>query len=195
MLSRKKPQPVPADPEPIEVEPRPGSKGRPTPKRRDQEAARRRPLVDDGKAATAAQKARRKEARAKAREGMMRGDERYLGPRDRGPMRRFLRDSVDSRWNIGEVLLPCMLVILALTVVPTAWAQSAMFFLAYGLIMFGILDTVLLWRRTKRRAIEAFGEEPGKGSAMYVAMRAFQMRMSRVPRAQLKRGDPVVPRR
>lgn len=170
-------------------------KGRPTPKRRDQQAAHRRPLVDDGKSASAAQKQQRREQRAKGREAMLRGEERYLPERDRGAMRRFLRDSVDARWNIGEILLPAMLVILALMFLRNPLTQLLVFVLAYGLIIAGVVDGVVLWRRTKRRATEAFGEEPGKGSAMYVVMRAFQMRRTRVPRPAVERGAQVVPRR
>ncbi|MBW8173545.1 DUF3043 domain-containing protein [Ornithinimicrobium sp. Arc0846-15] len=166
-------------------------KGRPTPKRRDQEAANRRPLVPDNKSATKEEKQRRKAARAKAREGMLRGDERYLAARDRGPMRRFLRDAVDTRWNIGEVLLPMMLMILAASLVNIANLQVLTFTLAWGLIIVGLADAVMLWRRTKVRATEIFGEAPGKGSAAYVILRAFQMRISRVPRPVVKRGDEL----
>lgn len=200
MLSRKKQSPV-TEAEPVapsdDASDRrgPAPKGRPTPKRREQEARRRRPLVDNGRAATAEQRARVKAERAKARQGMLRGDDRYLGARDRGPVKRFLRDTVDARRNIGEYLLPLMLIILALSMLQTTWAQLGVFVLAYGLILVGVVDAVLLWRRTKRRVIEVFGEEPPKGSASYVVIRAFQMRMSRVPRPQVKRGDPVVPRR
>lgn len=193
MFSRKKSATVPADPEP-EAAPRPGAKNRPTPKRREQEAANRRPLVGGAKANTAEQKAKVRAARAKAREGMLRGDERYLGARDRGPIKRFLRDTVDTRWNIGEFLLPLMLIILAMSLIRQPWAQFGVFGAAYGMILVGILDSVLLWRRTKKRVNEVFGQDPPKGSASYLVLRAFQMRMSRVPRPQIKRGEPVVRR-
>lgn len=196
MLSRKK---TPAEPvAPSTPEPDPAlavGKGRPTPKRKDQVAAQRRPLVDNGRAASREQKQARREARTKAREGMMRGEERFLAERDKGPVRRYMRDCVDSRRNVGELLLPAMLLIILLSLIPTSWAYLAFFGLAYSLIVAGIVDSVMLWRRTKRRVIETFGEEPGKGSKSYVVMRAFQMRMSRVPRPQVNRGDPVVVRR
>ena len=35
--------------------------------------------------------------------------------RDKGPVRRFIRDYVDARWNIGEFMLPVMLIVLALS--------------------------------------------------------------------------------
>lgn len=169
----------------------PGKKGRPTPKRKDQEAANRRPLVVDSKSMSREEKARRKAERAKARDAMLRGDEKYLGQRDRGPYKRFLRDAVDRRWNIGEILLPVMLIILAGSLINIPGVQLAMFGAAYALIAFGLIDSVLLWRRTKAKATEVFGEEPPRGSASYVVLRAFQMRMSRVPRPAVERGSEL----
>lgn len=170
---------------------RPQGKGRPTPRRKDAEAANRRPLVVDKKAMNAEQKDKVRAERAKARESMLRGEERYLPPRDRGPERRFLRDAVDSRWNIGEILLPIMLVLLALTFMPMEWARMSAFLAVYGLIIFGAVDCWLLWRRTKGRFVQEFGHEPGRGSAWYLVMRSFQMRGSRVPRAFVERGSEL----
>lgn len=173
---------------------RPGGKGRPTPKRRDAERANRRPLVVDKKAMSAEQKAKVRADRAKVREAMLNGEERYLPARDRGPERRFLRDAVDRRWNIGEILLPAMIAVLAVSLLPFAWARGGTFLVAYALMLFGIIDCWLLWRRTKARFTQAFGEEPGKGSAWYVVLRAFQMRGSRIPRPAVSRGDELVRR-
>ena len=63
------------------------------------------------------------------------------------------------------------------------------FVMVYGLIVAGVLDAVLLWRRTKAKIIAKFGEAPPRGSAMYAVIRAFQMRRSRLPRPQVARGD------
>ncbi len=169
---------------------RPGGKGRPTPKRREAQAANRRPLVQETKGRNPAEKARIRADRARARDGMMRGEEKYLLERDRGPERRFLRDAVDRRWNVGEILLPAMVIVLALSFLPYDWARST-FAAAYGLILFGILDAWLLWRRTRAAFAQAFGKEPGRGSAWYVVLRSFQMRASRVPRPAVARGDEL----
>lgn len=190
MLSRKKTESEPLA-EPVAVRTDPGRKGRPTPKRRESEAANRRPLVADTRSMSKEDKARRRAERAKARDGMLRGDERYLGSRDRGPYKRYLRDAVDRRWNIGEILLPVMLLILAASLIRVPGVQIIMFLAAYGLIAFGLIDSVLLWRRTKAKATEVFGEEPPRSSASYVVLRAFQMRMSRVPRAAVPRGGEL----
>lgn len=169
--------------------PRPGAKNRPTPKRRDQEAANKRPLiVTDRKAARSKDKAARREAMARQRAGMLAGDERFLPPRDKGPRRRFIRDAVDARWNIGEFMLPVMLLVLLLSFIQEPWALLAVFILVYGLILIAILDAVLMWFRTKKKVIDKFGET-GKGDAWYAVMRAFQMRRTRMPKPAVARGE------
>lgn len=172
----------------------PAGKGRPTPRRREAQAANRRPLVGpaagrDSKGRDG--KARARSERARVREAMLAGDERHLPARDKGPERRFLRDAVDVRRTVGEFLLPAMLVVLALTFLPSDVARFASMLGAYLLMLFGIFDSWLLWRRTKARFIAAFGHEPGKGSATYVVLRGFQMRGSRIPRPAVKVGDEL----
>ena len=54
-------------------------------------------------------KQERKAAAAARRERMMRGDDSAVLPRDRGPVRRFVRDVVDARRNISGLLLPVLL--------------------------------------------------------------------------------------
>ena len=86
----------------------PGAKGRPTPTRKEAEAAARErakaPM--DKKAAQKVLRERRAESNAKMREGMRTGDERYLPDRDKGPVKRFIRNFVDARLSIAEFLLP-----------------------------------------------------------------------------------------
>ncbi|GAA5029133.1 hypothetical protein GCM10023258_25360 [Terrabacter aeriphilus] len=168
---------------------RPGAKNRPTPKRREQEALNKRPLiVTDRKAAGAQDKAARREAMAKQRAGMMTGDEKYLPARDKGPRRRFIRDTVDARWNIGEFMLPVMLLVLLLSFVRTNWALLIVFVMVYGLILIAVGDAVLMWRRTRRKVEDKFGAAE-KGDAWYAIMRAFQMRRTRMPKPQVNRGE------
>lgn len=168
---------------------RPGAKNRPTPKRREQEALNKRPLiVTDRKAAGKQDKTARREAMAKQRAGMLVGDEKYLPARDKGPRRRFIRDSVDARWNIGEFMLPIMLIVLLLSFVRASWALLLVFVLVYGLILVAIGDAVLMWRRTRRKVEDRFGHAE-KGDAWYAIMRAFQMRRTRMPKPQVARGE------
>src|SRR5690348_16456199 len=125
---------------------------------------------------------------AKQRAGMMAGDEKYLPARDKGPRRRFIRDTVDARWNIGEFMLPIMLIVLLLSFVRASWALMAVFVLVYGLIIVAIVDALIMWRRTRTKVEAKFGQAE-KGDAWYAIMRAFQMRRTRMPKPQIARGD------
>lgn len=169
---------------------RDGAKNRPTPKRRDQEAARKRPLVaTDRKSAKSADRAARRENAQKMREAMVTGDEKHLPARDKGPVRRYIRDTVDARFNLGEWLLPLMLAVLVLSLFAGAWA-TYVFLGVYILIIIAVLDAYLLWRRTKVTILDRFGADTEtRGLAMYLIMRAFQIRRSRMPKPQVKRGD------
>ncbi|MFW5474780.1 DUF3043 domain-containing protein [Knoellia sp. CPCC 206450] len=177
--------------EQVAVTAREGAKNRPTPKRREQEAARKRPLVEtDRKKARDADRAKRREQMAKQRQAMLTGDEAHLPARDKGPVKRFIRDYVDARWGIAEFMLPVMLVVLALSFVRQPWAMLIVFVLVYGLILAAVVDTFLMWRRVKKKLVEKFGEDAvQRGDGFYAAMRAFQMRRTRMPRPAVARGS------
>ncbi|MFC0360399.1 MULTISPECIES: DUF3043 domain-containing protein [Kytococcus] len=190
------------EPQPVEeVDTRPEGqrkKGRPTPKRREAQAARRKPLVvTDRKAAKEAERRERAEERARARQGMLDGDDAYLPARDRGPVRAYVRDRVDSRFTVGQVMLPILLVTLLLTVVMIARPELAatfrlpIFVLVYGMLVAGLVDGWLLARRLRGEVARVFPRraEEGKGLATYVILRSFQMRGARTPRPAVGRGE------
>lgn len=171
--------------------PREGAKNRPTPKRKDQEAANKRPLVvTDRKAAREADRAKRREAALKQRQAMATGAEDGLPPRDKGPVRRYIRDHVDARWNLGEFMLPVMLVVLALSFLRSPVIFAIVSIGVYGLILIAAVDAFIMWRGLKKKLIAKFGaDQVGRGLAMYAVMRGFQIRRSRMPRVQVKRGE------
>jgi hypothetical protein len=171
--------------------PREGAKNRPTPKRRDQEAARKRPLVEtDRKAARERDKLARREALAKQRVAMATGDDAHLPARDKGPVRRYIRDHVDARWNLGEFLLPVMIVVLAISFLQVPWAFAIVSIGVYGLLLAAAIDSFLMWRRLRTRLVAKFGaDHVGRGLGMYAAMRGYQMRRMRMPRPLVKRGE------
>ncbi|MBM6404072.1 DUF3043 domain-containing protein [Phycicoccus sp. CSK15P-2] len=178
-------------PEVEERQERDGAKNRPTPKRRDQEAARKRPLVvTDRKEAKRQDRLKRREQLARTRRALETGDEAHLPPRDKGPVRRFIRDYVDARRNIAELLLPVMLVVLALSLVRNQLVFSISVLLTWTSVFVVAVDTFLMWRGLKRKAVEKFGADAlGRGSGYYAVLRAFQMRRQRMPRAQVERGQ------
>lgn len=164
-------------------------KGRPTPSRREQEAARRRPLVpEDRKAAKAQSRESAREQRMRAQAGMAAGDERYLGPRDKGPQRRFARDWVDSRINVGEYLMVVALVALVVLFFPIQDVATYGVYVIWALMLLGIADAVLSTGRMKKAIRARFGTvEPGV--RWYAAMRGFTMRRLRLPKPQVARGE------
>ena len=46
---------------------------------------------------------------AERREKMMAGEDAYLLPRDKGPLRRYVRDIVDARRNLLGLFMPAAL--------------------------------------------------------------------------------------
>lgn len=165
-------------------------KGRATPTRAEQEAARRRPLVADTKEAKARAKADMMAQREKARVGMASGDEKYLPARDKGPQRKFVRDFVDAGWHLGEFVMPMMVIVIIATFIPIALFQYWSFVGLWIFILFVIGDMIITSRRVKKRVDEKFGEtRREKGLGWYAAMRSMQMRFMRLPKPQVSRGQ------
>lgn len=189
---RKKDSPTdaPAAPTEEQASPVPG-KGRPTPRRREAEAARKRPLVpDDRKAAVKSQRAAMRAQRDREYKAMLTGDETNMPARDRGKVRRYVRDYVDARWNLGEFFLPFSLVMVFAILVTGNDPVGALVTLAilYLVVLITVVDGFILSRLLNRRVREKFGEVP-RGVRMYGVVRAFQIRRSRLPRPQVKRGQ------
>lgn len=159
-------------------------KGRPTPKRSVQQAANKRPLVPtDRRAAAREAKSRQRELRARSYEGMQRGEERYLPARDKGEQRRYVRNYVDARRNLGEYFLPIAMLFIVANFAVIQFAELAFIVLLalYAVVFVAVGDTVVMWFGLKKRLIAKFGTVE-KGTAMYAAMRVFQLRRSRVPK-------------
>ena len=110
MFGRKKDETA-SEPGQLAPPERPGAKNRPTPKRREAEAARRVPLVpEDRKLAKAQARQRGRMERLARQDAMRRGEDWAMLPRDRGRERAWVRDVIDARWNVGEFILPIMLI-------------------------------------------------------------------------------------
>ncbi|MFD0889133.1 DUF3043 domain-containing protein [Streptosporangium algeriense] len=191
-----------ADDSPVSVnDPKPAGKGRPTPKRRDAEGRRRQPVNAPQNRKEAYRQLRERQAaeRVKAREGMLRGDERYFPARDRGPARKFARDWVDSRRLPSQYFLPFSLFILLVTWVPfpeqiRGQVYVAVITVGWPLMMIGVLLTSIwvAWK-IKRLAAEKFPSDNLKGVGFYAAMRALQIRKLRFPPPTLLPGGRPVP--
>lgn len=165
-------------------------KGRATPSRKAAQAANARPIVGSkDKAVRREQRKTQADARERARLGMMAGDERYLTPRDKGPQRRFVREYVDARWNVGELMIPVMLLFLVVALIP-GYIQVYSIYFVWGFLFLAIIDAVILGFLLKKRLATKFGADNVQGGyRWYAAMRALQFRSLRMPKPQNKRGQ------
>lgn len=165
-------------------------KGQPTPTRKDQEAARKRPLVPEDRK-LAARQARQKsvEARERARVGMAAGDDKFMPARERGPQKRFVRDYVDARFNIGEFMIPVMFLVIILTFFPDPVVQTYGIFALWAFFLVAVVDCVILSFTVTRKVENKFGKGKAERVRWYSAMRALQLRVMRLPKPQVKRGQ------
>ncbi|RKS74670.1 Protein of unknown function (DUF3043) [Actinomadura pelletieri DSM 43383] len=179
-----------APPNPPQVV-KPGGKGRPTPKRREAEKRRRQPITAPANRKEAYRKVRERQAaeRAKAREGMAKGDERHLLKRDKGPVRRLARDYVDARRTVGSYLMYAMFAVVLLSMFPIPVARLLVLFAPPLLLLVVFGEGLMLSRGVKRLAAERYPDEDAKGVGLYAAMRAMQIRRLRVPNPQVRIGE------
>ena len=168
-----------------------GTKGRPTPKRKDVIAARK--VSSLAPASTKAEKTRAKEAarvaRVANRAAYLRGDENALPIRDKGPVKRYVRNYIDSRRSIGEYFLPIIFVVLVLTLIPSPIFQLGSIIIMYSVLLTSVIDGIFLGRKLKKAVGEKFPDAPTKGIAMYGWLRSTQMRRMRTPKPSISRGD------
>ena len=166
-------------------------KGHATPTRKEREAANLRPLVPtDRKVATKDARRRNQELREKARIGMANGDEKFLPLRDKGPQRRYVRDYIDARFNLGEFLIPAMFVVILLTLVPAPEIQAGVMLGLYAFVVIVIADCLFVGFRLMKKMRAKFGADKlERGIRWYATMRALQFRRLRLPKPQVKRGE------
>jgi hypothetical protein len=187
-------------------------KGRPTPKR--SQASRKRGPVAPAPMTAAEARKRRKEMRTKLtreerkaekisrradmaerRERMMAGDEAYLLPRDRGRVRAFVRDVVDSRRNVLGLFMPSALgLIFVMLAVPSVQVQRLLSPAMLVLVLIMAIDGFLVGRKANKLVDQKFPDntESGWKLGFYAASRASQLRRMRAPRPRVDRGDSVV---
>ncbi|MFL6088432.1 MAG: DUF3043 domain-containing protein [Mycobacterium sp.] len=185
-------------------------KGKPTPKRSQgkrgpvapapmtaAEARRRRKEIGRPKLSREERKTERVTRRADMadrREKMMAGEDAYLLPRDKGPMRRFVRDVVDSRRNVLGLFMPSALgLIFVMLAVPSVAVQRLLSPAMLVLVLIMVIDGFILGRKVNRLVDEKFPDntESGWKLGFYAASRASQLRRMRAPRPQVNRGDKV----
>ncbi|GGN94617.1 hypothetical protein GCM10011610_57780 [Nocardia rhizosphaerihabitans] len=183
-------------------------KGRPTPKRREAEGKRRGPVApapmtakeararrkavkgtkEDRKAAAADRRAAVQDRRAR----MLAGEDKYLLPRDQGPVRAYVRDLVDARRNLVGLFMPMALVlIMSMFVAPGL--QTIVTLAMLVMMVFMIIEGFVLGKIVNNRVIERFPDTTDTGFKLgwYAFVRASQIRKMRAPKPRVGPGDAV----
>jgi hypothetical protein len=165
-----------------------GGKGRPTPSRKEAEAAARERARAgmDKKAAQKLLREKRAESNRRMREGMKAGEEKYLPARDQGPVRRYVRDWVDSRISVAEFLLPLLILIMVLQSSGAAGLSSLIWSVMIVLL---VVDTIWIRFRLKRDLKARFPDESLRGTTFYAFIRMLQLRFMRLPKPAVKFGQ------
>jgi hypothetical protein len=169
----------------------PGGKGRPTPSRKEaQAAARERARAGlDKKAAQKLLREKRTESNRRMREGMKAGEEKYLPVRDQGLVRRYVRDWVDSRISVAEFLLPLLVVIMILQTGGSSQTRSFSSTLWATTILLLVVDTLWVRFRLRRDLKARFPDKSTRGTTFYALVRMLQLRFMRLPKTSVKIGQ------
>jgi hypothetical protein len=168
-------------------------KGRPTPTRKEAEAARKQRMAPPRTRKEASQRQREqvRSQRAKVRQAMETGEERYLPARDRGPVKRFVRDWVDSHRTVGEFLIPIFFLIFILVAVNNQIAAAIGTWAWLTVLVAMVADSIRVMRGVKKGLRERFGPDATKGITFYTLTRSWQIRRFRLPKPQVKPGDSI----
>jgi hypothetical protein len=170
-----------------------GGKGRPTPTRKEAEAAAREraKVPRTRKEQMKRQKSARSESSRKVRAAMKSGDERYFLPRDQGPVKRFIRDFVDSRFGIIELMIPLLILTMVLGYSGNSRLAGIGNTILFGTILLVIVDLVMMRFRLRKQLAIRFPDESLKGTTYYAVTRSMQMKFMRLPKAKVKIGQQL----
>ncbi|MGY1748018.1 DUF3043 domain-containing protein [Modestobacter sp. SYSU DS0511] len=171
-------------------------KGRPTPRRNEAQGRRSGPVPPPPTTRKEAYRRMREQSaanRGNTRQAALRGDDRALPARDRGPVRRLVRDVVDARRNAGSFFLVVAALVLVGYFVPNPAVQSYTVFVWFAFFLVIIVDSVFLGRRIKKTVDERFPDhtERMRGLIWYGISRATMIRRWRFPKPQVPLGAEV----
>jgi hypothetical protein len=184
--------PTDASPDATQQLVRAGAKGRPTPKRSEAQGRRTGPPPPPPTTRKEAYRRMRQTqatARPAARAAAARGDDSALPARDRGPVRKLVRDTVDSRRNVGSLLLVVAVLLVVAEFTPSLLVKSYVFAAFTGLFLLFVIDSFVLGRKIRKAVAERYPdskESPGR-LVWYGVSRSTMIRRWRFPKA-----DPAV---
>lgn len=188
------------DPQPEDAEPEAPlrrsvtqAKGRPTPKRSEAERHRRQPITApaDRKAAYQQSRGRDSGDRARRQEAMKRGEEWALLAKDKGPVRKLVRDYVDSRRGISEYYMFGLLFFVVLLFIPALRGAALLIYLVWALLLVMVVESIIVGNRVVRLVQQRFPGESTKGLRWYATTRGAMIRRMRIPAPQVKPGEKI----
>jgi hypothetical protein len=175
-------------------------KGRPTPKRREAEAGRYQSITGGRRSAggrsagprTPADKSRDKTERASKYQAMKRGEVWALNAKDKGPVRGYVRDYVDSKRRLSEYFMFVLLLLFVGILFARTSAVSLYVDVIMLLVVVSLISQALIFRRAFGRIVPAkFPGQPARGLVLYAMMRAMQFRRFRIPAPRVEPGATV----
>jgi Protein of unknown function (DUF3043) len=179
-------------------------KGRPTPRRSDAEANRYRTVTgsttsgrgrptgtDPRRKLTPEEKTKARQDRSKQMQAMRRGEESALGPRDRGPAKRLVRNYVDAHRRPMEFYMYALIVLIIALFAGKSHAALANYMQIFLIVIIAVIavDGYFLRRSIMKVVHERLPNASTRGLALYSIMRALQLRRFRTPTPQVKPGD------
>jgi hypothetical protein len=116
-----------------------------------------------------------------------------LQPRDRGPVRAYVRDLVDARRGLVGLFAPGFGGTLIAALGPRSDLQRWLLLICAVLLAISVVDAVILGRAVTRRARARFPDEPVDGlrTGWYAFMRAHRNRSLRRPPPRVSPGATV----
>jgi hypothetical protein len=174
-------------------------KGRPTPKRREAQGRSRGPVPPppmtqrEAMKRSRGNKVDRRAAATERRARMASGDPKALLPRDRGPVRAYVRDVVDSRRRLIGLFMPLAILVLVAMVAPI---PSVQLYAAPGtvvILLLMIVEGLLLGRNVTRRVRVKFptASDGSLSLGWYSFVRASQIRKLRIPKPIVQPGADI----
>jgi hypothetical protein len=179
---QEKAAPGVSDPAPSDLSNK--GKGAPTPTRKHAEAARRQrvnPVLT------------KKEARVHEREVRRANQVKSMAAQDNRPERVLMRDYIDARFNVTEILLPAWILVLAVSLLGTKWPLlvEIAVFVVWGLLALAVIDLYVMWRGYKKLLAVKYPDAATRGMLMLAVNRALSIRAWRSPAPRVKRGTKL----
>lgn len=112
---------------------------------------------------------------------------------DMRPEKVLLRNMIDSRFHVSEMILPLMLLVLS-TIFFYPWMPQLMEWSTYAvwvLLLISIIEIVIEWNRFKKILAERLPKASKRGLLMYLINRIIQIPRFRTPAPVVKRGDTI----